>query len=204
LKEEQMNKRVTAATRQGKQTFQEDFYVHLHLANENGLEGELLAVMDGHGESAAAKLCADEIPKLYRIENAADAENSLRQLVRELDAKTRHMSSGTTVSLALVLYKPSQVSVAILGDSPVVVLDNRGELHHSPDHNVIWNPDERAAARKRGATIREGYIFAPGCEDGLAMLILTRSCSASRMFTPSPSRPGCWSAPTGCSIPVID
>jgi len=164
-----MKKRVTIATRQGKRLFQEDFYVHLHLANENGLEGELLAVLDGHGGSTAARLCADEIHGLLKLESAADAENSLRQLIRELDGKTRHLSSGTTVSLALVLYDPPQVSIAILGDSPVVVLDNRGELHQSPNHNVRSNPEECAIAKKRGATYRQGHIFAPDCEDGLAM-----------------------------------
>lgn len=164
-----MKNRISSATKQGPRDYQEDFYFHLHIASKSGLKGELLAVMDGHSGSGAAALCAREIKNDFRISRAADAETALKRLVKKLALKTENLTSGSTLSLALVVYAPLQVSVAILGDSPVVVLDKQGELHLSPEHNVRSNLDERRAAEKRGGIYDHGYIFEPIGRNGLQM-----------------------------------
>jgi len=164
-----MKNRITSAAKQGPRSYQEDFHFHLHISSKSGVRGELLAVMDGHSGAEAAALCAREIKNHFRISRAAEAETALKRLVKKLAAKTEHMNSGSTLSLALVVYAPLQVSVAILGDSPVVVFDKQSELHLSPEHNVRSNLDERRAAEKRGGFYDRGYIYERGGIYGLQM-----------------------------------
>lgn len=151
---------ITSAVRKGRRPYQEDRHCYLSIRGRN-LKGWLLAVMDGHREDYVAEFCRTEIPKIFRLSEASQSEKVLEELVTELSRQTAHSGSGSTLSLALVIDRPRIVSVAVLGDSPVVVYDGK-KLHVSPDHNVRTNLAERAAAKKRGGrydTRDGGYLY---------------------------------------------
>ena len=60
--------------------------------------------------------------------------------------------------------------VAILGDSPVVIVDEKGSVHVGPEHNARSNPTDREAAIKSGALYTlTGYITMPGSDRGLQL-----------------------------------
>lgn len=159
---------VTYVQRQGPRTNQEDriFYKRI---NGQSYNGWLLAVMDGHGGSSVAELCANEIDSLFMLQDADHTEEALLNLVSALDAKTTHFHEGSTLSVACVLEDYDKVSIAVLGDSPVIVLDDKGELHVSPDHNVRSNKGEREIAEKRGGICKDGYLYKKDGDHGLQL-----------------------------------
>lgn len=149
---------VTSAIWQGPRPYQEDRHVCLRLDKPN-LKGWLLAAMDGHRGPAVADFCAKKIAKLFRISDASRAEESLRRLVADLNDQTKYYLEGSTFSAALLLDDVPKVTVAILGDSPVIVFDKKGKFHFSPEHNVSSNFKEREAAEQRGGIYANGYIW---------------------------------------------
>lgn len=149
---------VTSAVKQGPRPYQEDWHVCLRIDKPN-LKGWLLAVMDGHNGKLVAELCAEKIEKLFQIADESRAEESLRRLVADLNKQTESYIEGSTFSTALILDGVLKVWVAVLGDSPVVVLDQDGKIHISPEHNVRFNLEERKAAEKRGGIYQNGYIW---------------------------------------------
>ena len=150
---------VTSAKEKGPRSYQEDRHLHIKVACKSGFQGELLAVMDGHGGESVSEFCEKEIPDLFKLFEPEQAETALKELVAELSLRTSHFRAGSTISLALITDNPRKVSVAVLGDSPVVVLDERGQLHLSPEHNVRSNLEERKAAEQRGGIFSDGYIW---------------------------------------------
>ena len=153
-----MKHSVSFAVNQGPRSYQEDRYFYKRI-EEQELSGWILAVMDGHGGKTVAELCAQEIEKLFRITTSDDPEEVLRLLVAELNSQTVHFHEGSTLSIALILESSSQVSIAVLGDSPVVVFDKRGEPHVSPEHNIRSNIQERKSAEQRGGVCVGGYLY---------------------------------------------
>lgn len=154
---------VSIAVRQGARPYQEDRHICLRIDNSY-LKGWLLAVMDGHsinghGGELVAELCAKKIKKLFRITDEGQAEESLRCLVADLNSQTEPYPEGSTFSAVLLLDNNPKISVAVLGDSPVIVLDQDGNMHVSPEHNVRSNPKERKAAEQRGGIYMKGYIW---------------------------------------------
>lgn len=149
---------VTSAQEQGPREYQEDRSFYKRIKNPD-CHGWLLAIMDGHIGSSVAELCAKEIENLFVLQDADHAEEALLHLASDLNAKTFNHSAGSTLSVACVLEDQRRVSIAILGDSPVIVLDSYGELHVSPEHNVRSNLKEREAAINRGGMYEDGYIF---------------------------------------------
>jgi len=150
---------VSAVAKQGPKPYQEDRFVFVRIKNAR-LKGWLFAVMDGHRGKLVADICAGKIEKLFQITDASRAEESLRRLVTGLNSQTEFYSEGSTFSAALLLDNTSKVSIAILGDSPVVVFDKEGNIHVSPEHNVRSNLKERKAAEQRGGIYADGYIWA--------------------------------------------
>ena len=149
---------VTSAAKQGPRSYQEDRYVCLRIDNSY-LKGWLLAVMDGHNGKLVAELCAEKIEKLFQIKSADQVEESLHRLVADLSRQTEIYPEGSTFSAALLLDNIPKVSVVVLGDSPVVVLDQAGNAHISQEHNVRSNLKERKAVEKRGGIYMNGYIW---------------------------------------------
>lgn len=150
-------KRVTYASVLGGRSHQEDRIARWFFRGK-GFKGYLLAIMDGHGGSEAAEICAQQMKSFFLLTNPGESENALRELVARLHEETKGLYQGTTLAIACVLESHDKVSIAILGDSQVVVIDELGEAHVSPEHNVRTNFTERAAAMGRGAHYFEGRI----------------------------------------------
>lgn len=151
-------KKITAVTRPGRRPYQEDRYTYMAVRGK-GVSGALLAVMDGHGGESVAEFCSKEIKNKFYFNG--NAEHSLRSLVEELNEATKSDRAGSTLSVALVVKKAGAlaVSVAVLGDSPVIIMDKDGLFIVSPDHNVRTNMTERLAAEDRGGVYEDGWIF---------------------------------------------
>ncbi len=149
---------ISIAVRQGPRNYQEDRHFYMRLKSPH-FRGWLLAVMDGHRGKSVAELCAQEIGNLFKLSDPYKAEEALRNLISALHAKTAQSDEGTTISVACILESHRTMSIAVLGDSPVIVLDNGGMLHCSPEHNVRLNSAERISAEKRGGTYEGGYIY---------------------------------------------
>ncbi len=163
-----MKDAVTSAVKQGPRSYQEDRHFFAPIEGSRSC-GWFLAVMDGHAGDAVAELCAQEIGQIFQSFVAGNTEEALRLLVAELNSRTQKNRQGSTLSIAVVTDDPCKVSVAVIGDSPVVVYDKQGKLHLSPEHNVRSNLKERAAAIGRGGRYAEGYLFARGNYSGLQM-----------------------------------
>ncbi|MFH1473256.1 MAG: hypothetical protein ABIF06_02525, partial [bacterium] len=155
-------KKVTFSSRQGPRSYQEDFSIHIPI-QESKVQGWLLAVMDGHGGPEVSELIAQETGKTFKIKDVRKSEEALSNLVSVLNAKTVHFRDvGSTLSVVCVVRGPSggfRASVAVLGDSPIVVLDKNGKLHISPEHNIRSNIQERQAAEQRGGVCMGGYLY---------------------------------------------
>jgi len=163
-----MAKSVTCSSIQGLREYQEDYYFFSRI-EEPGVSGWLLAIMDGHRGKEVAEFCAKEIGRIFKISDAGEAEEILCRLVAELNSKTVSLSAGSTLSIALILENQKKVFIAVLGDSPVLVLDKNKELHISPEHNVRSNAKERALVEKRGGVYLDGYVYTPDGEHGLQL-----------------------------------
>ncbi|MEI6649825.1 MAG: PP2C family protein-serine/threonine phosphatase [Candidatus Moraniibacteriota bacterium] len=152
---------VTFATEVGGRPYQQDRYVGIPFAG-NGFNAWLLGVFDGHGDTAAvSECCKKNLQSRVWPSELADPERFLRSVVAELVVATRYYSDGSTLSLALVVERegsPKTVTVAILGDSPVIVFDRAGKVRESPEHNIRSNPDECQAVTDRGGNVRDGYV----------------------------------------------
>ncbi len=161
---------VTAQSEQGPRLRQEDRYLIERVEGPNDRRGYVLALLDGHGGSAAADRCVDAIPRLLALAGDEGEEETLRRVAGELDDLTRGMASGTTLSLAYVLESHHRVTIATIGDSPALVLDAGGRVWLSPSHNVRVNRPERHAAEKRGGQYDgAGYVRNPATGYGLQM-----------------------------------
>lgn len=144
------------------------------LFSGRGYRAWILGVFDGHGGFAVADLCERALFRIPVPEELPDPEGFLREFVSRLDGETRSYHEGSTLSIALIVRRPDgkeTVSIAVLGDSPVIVLDRFGfgRLHVGPDHNIRSNPEERRAVIARGGTVENGYVYPPACEYGLQM-----------------------------------
>lgn len=160
---------VSVCSEQGPRLHQEDRHLVQPVEGE-GRRGYLLAVLDGHGGSAAADLCVGVLPGLLAEAGGEKAEETLRRIVGDLDRRTRGMGPGTTVSLAYVVESDRRVTVATVGDSPVIVCDAEGAVWVSRSHNVRVNPEERHAAERRGGEYDGfGYVRNPSTGYGLQM-----------------------------------
>lgn len=164
--------KISFSAERGPRPHQEDYFTCLRFVHEE-MDGWVLAVMDGHGGKDVAKICAENIDTLFNaMPNPDGMEHELQQLVFNLNALTDEYYAGSTISVACVLPSHNRVSVAVLGDSPVFVLDGSGKFHRGPTHNVRDNLVERKAAVKRGAVYENGYIYVSdefGFDYGLQM-----------------------------------
>lgn len=151
---------LSYATTQGPRPHQEDRYF-FETVPPSLPTGFLMAVMDGHGGSETANVCEKEIgPAFSSVFNQAlDPKILLRSLVSILVDKTSALRSGSTLSVAWVMEDREEVAVAVLGDSPIIVIDKQGKINLSPDHNVRTNAIERKRAVERGAYYDGRYIY---------------------------------------------
>ena len=154
---------VSSATAQGARSHQEDCAVSEWIDTRAG-SGWLLAVFDGHRGAATAALAAQSLRSLFVERYTAqdgDAAAALRDVFKSLHELTQEDLSGSTASVVFIAADAQAATLAVLGDSPIAILDGRGRAHFGPDHNVRSNRQERAAAEARGGVYRGGYL-----EDG--------------------------------------
>jgi len=162
--------RVSNFSAKGVRSYQEDRLVAVKKEISNQEAGWLLAVMDGHVGSQVAKFCAKNLEKFFGQslgEKKTVDENVFKEIIRLLNESTRHMATGSTISLVFISETNSTALVAVLGDSPVIILDREGKVNISPEHNVRTNLAERKAAVRRGGYYNIGYIWVGWC--GLQM-----------------------------------
>ena len=176
---------VTRAQEQGPRDYQEDRSFVKHIVGPR-YSLWLLAVMDGHGGWGVAELCANEIGGLFTLKDADHTEEALLRLVSKLNTKTARFQEGSTLSVACVLENHNKVSIAVLGDSPVVVLDDKGQLHVSPEHNIRSNQKERENAERRGGICENGYLYREGGNQGLQLSRALGNAYLSRIIVREP------------------
>jgi len=156
---------VTSAVKQGPRRYQEDRHYETYIPDR---KWQLMTVMDGHGGAEVSDFCAKNIFRMMSLDEG-NPEDRLGSLVSNLNSVTRHHEAGSTFSGVIISEELSTVSVAILGDSPVVIYDKQGRLHVSPEHNVRSNLKERKAAQERGGIYDNGYIYPRFGDMGLQM-----------------------------------
>ena len=183
---------ISCATAQGPRAEQQDRFVSLRIgvADIPHGGGQLMAVIDGHGGQIVAEFIARELPGIFEQalqRQNGDAATALKTLVSHLEERTRQEPSGATLSVAYIPDEESAVYAAVLGDSPVIVVDDRETIHCSPIHNVRTNLEERAAAVARGAVYAGGYIGAPELPDeGLQPSRALGDCRLARIINREP------------------
>jgi serine/threonine protein phosphatase PrpC len=148
---------VSFVSELGRRSAQEDCYVC-----RTSSRGILLAVMDGHGGDVVAKRAAafveEEFHTFYSPQKPA--EDLLGDLVRGLQGRVDQCQGvGSTLSVAWIEPRRKKVTVAVLGNSPVIVIDDSGRIHLSPEHNAHTNAAEREGAEKRGGFYHDGYVY---------------------------------------------
>lgn len=151
---------MTVATDQGTRPHQEDRWVQAWIDLPLS-PGWLLAIFDGHRGAATADKASAALPDLFRSQlqlNQGNAPEGFRETFSALHRLTRTDVSGSTASAVFVPAVAQQATWAILGDSPIVMMNPSGALHISLGHNVRTNLQERAEAERRGGVYRAGYL----------------------------------------------
>ncbi len=157
---------VTSASAQGERDHQEDRAVHAWIDCPAAPEasGWLLAVFDGHrgaecsdkASKSLANSFADGSSRL--ITGGVLEQRSPPCVFQSLNAMAGDMLAGSTASIVFIPEGAQEAYVAVLGDSPVAILDSKGSIYIGPDHNVRTNMKERAAAEARGGIYQGGYL----------------------------------------------
>jgi serine/threonine protein phosphatase PrpC len=147
---------TTEASSVGARYYQEDRYLTLALE-----QGFFVGVFDGHGGEEVSELISTELPKIITAQLALDhtPESFLLNVVANLDLLTADKECGSTLSLVYFPIDVSEVWLAVMGDSPVLVKGANGEIVIGPEHNVRTNLVEREAAITRGAVYGGGYLW---------------------------------------------
>jgi serine/threonine protein phosphatase PrpC len=157
---------VSVAIATGGRSHQEDFCLseHVSLEGVNNGQGQLMAVLDGHGGSETAGKVSKALRRAFEISLAmcqGDVPAAIKDAVSSLSRITEDNESGSTLSLVYVPEGQETAYVAVIGDSPVIILDKENRIVVSPEHNVRSSPAELERARKRGALYQNGYIMVP-------------------------------------------
>jgi serine/threonine protein phosphatase PrpC len=149
--------RVSTGSAQGARPYQEDRAVHARIANK----GCLLAVFDGHRGATTAEKTSKALLPAFESSwdgHSGDVSAVLRETMEFLVRLTRDDVSGTTASIVFITNNAQHAYWAVLGDSPIAILDSKGRIHIGPDHNVRTNLEERSAALGRGGRYVGGYL----------------------------------------------
>ena len=157
---------ITTATIQGLRSYQEDRFYYYTYPNGN----TFIAVMDGHGGVDVAEYCKSYFKKKIPFGNLGSNPNEyLRVLISELSSEITNsgLYAGTTLSIAYTDPSRQKVFIAVLGDSPIIIINDL-VVDIGPDHNVRTNEAERQKAIERGGVFSYGYICDPN-GNGLQM-----------------------------------
>jgi serine/threonine protein phosphatase PrpC len=171
---------VSYAVTRGARGSQEDFYFSRSFGRTKE-KNWVLAVLDGHGGSHAAKLGKERLEEIFTprvfTENK-DIPAFLKRTIRLLVSETNQFQRcGSTVSIACVMEKKKEAVIAVLGDSPVLVISSSAQPFRASEHNVRTSTHERAAAIARGGRFDGNYI----CNERGAGLQLSRALGDGEM-----------------------
>lgn len=163
---------ISKATAQGQRSYQEDRFV---VSTQAG--GKLIAVMDGHSGATVSDRIAKALPTIWKKwASHLDRKTAIFGVFVDLNTLTKHMHEGSTVSLVFIPTNGAEIEIAILGDSPVIVLNAEGQIDISPMHNARSNPIELASAQARGAYFDGNYIYKSFSGPGLQMTRVMGDC----------------------------
>lgn len=177
---------VSQVQMQGPRTSHEDRVVHVPFKSRRNGRGHLLGVMDGHAGKGVAEYCATNIPRLFNPDTR-NIKEEFETLVARLDAGTRDARAGSTLSLAHISESRGIVTLAVLGDSPIIVVDSAGATHLSEEHNARTNKFEREAAIGRGAIYQDGYLCKVRNGEGLQMSRALGDCRLRALLDRTPA-----------------
>lgn len=157
------SKPITVSTAQGERDHQEDRSVHLRidLPPIPYGTGWLLAVFDGHRGATTAEKASQSLPAMFETHLRAqrgDIPGTFRDVFSSLNKMATGQISGSTASMVYIPENAQSVYLAVLGDSPIAILDVKGGVHIGPEHNVRTNLKERVAAEARGGVYQGGYL----------------------------------------------
>jgi serine/threonine protein phosphatase PrpC len=178
--------KITVATTQGSRDYQEDRAVHSWCPGK----GWLLGIFDGHGGAATAVKVSESLLPSFEVAWTS-SPNNVAAVLREMFSSFVHLTqqdlSGTTASILFIPENTQSVWWGVLGDSPIAVMDSQGVIHVGPDHNVRTNPEELAAAQRRGGHYRSGYLEDPGLPGvGLQMARSLGDATLARVLNREP------------------
>ncbi|MBI2048571.1 MAG: protein serine/threonine phosphatase 2C family protein [Parcubacteria group bacterium] len=162
---------LTSIRALGERDHQEDRYCITPVRTAH-IEGYLLAVFDGHGGDAVSEYCRKHFQTFFIALLTKSIATALAEATARIAQETAHYQCGSTLSAAFVCESNDTVTVAVLGDSPVLVCKENGSVLIAPQHNVHTNIVERYACIERGAAYSCGYIGAPNSNP---MLQLSRA-----------------------------
>lgn len=160
-----MSGTITSATALGGREAQEDRFAVAEL----GDDGVLLAVFDGHNGATAADVASGLVVEAFvrELGRYGDGKAAIEATIGVLRAETASLEEGSSVSLAYVDGDGAAVVVGVLGDSPVIVREARGECVLGPLHNTMTNPEDAALAVARGAALIGPYLCDPRTLEGV-------------------------------------
>lgn len=184
------------AAAQGPRSHQEDRENVLESAGKDNYV--LLCVADGHaGGPEVAEYAVKNLPTLVRRSRKLPVQDQIGQALFELGRATKNMHQGSTISAVHI--EDNTAHVAFMGDSPVIIIDEKGNMVVSEVHNVYSNRRERDEARERGGRDEGYYVYAPGGHG----LQLTRSLGDSRMGSVIKREPEFYSVKLGPKSVII-
>lgn len=161
----------TTCSEKGEKLYQEDRCV-VETLRLGDIRLQMLAIMDGHSGSEVADLIKNILPRIVEdsfLQTGLDIPRLLQSAINTIDQHTRYNYSGSTLSMVVIPDYENKAYVAVMGDSPVIILDKDGKAVTSPDHNIRTNLEERNKAIKRGATTNGRYIYDQKSGNGIQM-----------------------------------
>jgi serine/threonine protein phosphatase PrpC len=152
-------------------------------------EGILLAVFDGHGGHETAHWASEEFPGLFVDaigEPNATPRKAFEESIHKLAIMTQAEGPGSTLSAVFIPAKGNTVTCAVLGDSPIIIKDNKGKINIGPEHNVRTNEAEAQRVRDLGGFVVDGYAYDNRFAMGLQMARALGDSSLARILSRKP------------------
>ena len=177
-------KPTTSATHKGQRPYQEDRFFTVSCP-----KGLLIGVFDGHGGEHVSHLASEEFPGIFAdeiTEPKATPRKALKKAIKKIVSMTQSNAAGSTLSLAYIPYRGGTVTCAVMGDSPIIIKDAKGEINIGPEHNVRTNAAERKAAEDRGGFVSGGYLCASFSGGGLQMARALGNYHLNRVLSREP------------------
>jgi len=139
---------------------QEDRHV-VRSVQAAGIQGDLLAVIDGHGDERVAQLIQRKLPELfehYLTEVNGNITEALRLTDFSLDKLTKGFGQ-TGAGVVVAFMTQERVEGYVKGNPSIIVAEDEEIRYLSPEHDAN-NQDEVEAVRDRGGYVSPTGYFA--------------------------------------------